>query len=427
MQDSNEVNYSCKYGVSQLIFMLEDKKIECDHSNILSIEYLNDYENNIRAILKVSIRVDIRKKLWLLKNKSKIVCKFQLSKKGMDVDNDTYITVESDVWNIEFGIYFDDDNESIDLDLMEERIKMNEGGNYKDNDIENENLFESQNILDVYLFENKLLKASNYSYNEVFTSDTLQQIVGRMLSESKHPKVLASRFENDEIYSELLVPVNPLYKCLIYLDQYYGFYKKGAIIYYDLDTLYIINPNDKCDAKRDKEFEETTFLVTKLNSSIPGDCMVYKQGEKVHYCKVSEQSVNTKQFSILNNASQGSTAKIVSVDTTNIQVEDAEQSFIDNRNEKIMYVRENDNKFTNEIVKARMEENEVVLYISANNLDVSAFTPNKIFQVVFEETTKQEKYGKNKYRLAYAYHMIRIEGESHMSSTHRIVLKKATS
>lgn len=420
-------NFLCKYQVGSLVFMFKDEKIVADASNVLSIEKLDDYEFNIRAIVKISLRMDIRKKLWILKNKRDIVCKFELTKIGMDTDVEQYLTSPEPVWNQEFGIYFSDEDEAIDTKVMEERIALNEGESFASNKIDTENYFESQNILDVYLFNQKLLNASNNVFNDVFTKNTMQQFVGRMLTATKHPSVLMSKFENDEVYTELLVPANPAYKTLIYLDQYFGFYKTGALIYYDVDTLYILNSNGEMTAKREEEWPETTILVTRIDSSSPGNGMVRKQGEKVFYVSVPDMNVNPQKFSITNNVELGSEAKVVVTDDVTVDVEEANQSYVDQRNQYITYKRKGDNKFSADILKSRMEENEVILYITGDNLDISAFTPNKTYQIVFEETTKHEKYGKFKYRLAYAYHMIRLESEGFMTASHRIILKRCGS
>ena len=244
--------------------MKGDERIEMDHSNILSIEYMNDYEFNIMALLKVSLRVDVRRKLWMLKNKKDILIKFELNKIGRDIEGEKYNTAPEKVWNLEFSVFFNDEDESADISAMESRINLNEGGEFKSGDTQGENYFESQNTLDVYLVLPELLKASRYSFNKVYTKTTLQNMVGHMLTESGHKHVLMSKFENNEVYKELLLPVNPLYKNLIYLDQYYGMYKKGALIYYDVDVLYILNANGKLTAKRPDEWTETTFLVSKI-------------------------------------------------------------------------------------------------------------------------------------------------------------------
>jgi hypothetical protein len=250
-------------------------------------------------------------------------------------------------------------------------------------------------------------------------------MVGEMLTASGHCEVLMSTFDNDEIYKEILVPPNPLYKCLVYLDQYFGFYKKGAMIYYDIDTLYILNPNGELTAKREEEWTECTFLVAALDSANPGNGMRRKEGEKIYYPLLSEMDVNPQMASIGENAQKGSEAKIVYIDDHEVEFElfEADQSIIDDRNERVIQVKKN-NKYTGEIIKARMEENECLVFISGNNLDVNAFRPNRIYKIIFEEESKNKKYGSFTYRLAYAYHAFKAESENYMISSHRIGLKK---
>ena len=416
--------YLCKYKVETLALMKGDEKIELDHSNILNIEYMNDYEFNLRSIIKIRLRMDVRKRLWVLKNKKDIICKFELNKFGMDPEVEETVTGIENVWNQEFTIYLNDEDDSNDVDVMEQRIKKNEGEEFKNNDIEDENYFESQNTFDIYLFNQTLLNASQKIFNHVFTKNTLQQMVGRMLTETKHDKVLMSKFENDEIYTELLVPAHPLYKDLIYLDQYYGFYKKGAIIYYDWDVLYILNANGKVTAKREGEWTETIFMVTKIDESTPGNGMIRKEGEKKFYIGINDMNINPKKFTIGHNIDIGSEAKVIITDDTEIEIDDADQSYIDQRNEFITFRRKDENKYKSEILRARMEENECILYINAENLDINAFTPNKQYSVVFDEQTKQQKFGKYKYRIIYAYHMMKLESEGFMSSSHMLMLKR---
>lgn len=428
IDDINTKRYLCTYQVRNLILMLNDEKIETDATNILSIEYLADYEFNIRAILKIVLRLDIRKKLWILKNKRDIICKFEFDKIGMDIDNEFFNTSPENIWNQEFSIYLNDDDESIDIKAMEERIARNEGSDFKSNDLETENYYESQNIVSLYLFNQKLLDASNKVYNEVYTENTIQQFVGRLLTETKHPKVLMSKCENDEIYKELLVPAFPAYKALIYLDQYYGLYKKGALIFYDIDTLYILNSaGSKVTAKRPDEWTETTFIVSRIDKSVPGNGMIRKEGEKVFYVSLSDADISTQKFTETNNEHLGSEAKVVITDDITVNIQDADQSYINQRNENIVYARKGDNKFNADIIKARMEENENIFYINGENFDMSAFTPNKIYQLVFDDTSKQERYGKFKYRLAYVYHFFLVESEGYMSASSRIALKKCSS
>ena len=51
--------FLCRYRVEDLIFSYQDKKIEFDPSQIMVIEKIDDYEFNLRTILRLQLRMDI--------------------------------------------------------------------------------------------------------------------------------------------------------------------------------------------------------------------------------------------------------------------------------------------------------------------------------------------------------------------------------
>lgn len=416
----------CKYRVPSLIFMMGSEKIRMDATNVLEIEKIDSYDFNIRSILRISLRIDVRKKLWLMKNKRNITCKFALDRIGVDSISEDFMTGSENIWNEEFGIYFNDEDENSDTSILQERIAKNEDLDFFANDIEHESYFDSQNSIDVYLFNRTLLNASNKTVNRVITSGLIQDCVGLILTDSKHPrKVLMSKFENNEVYKELVCPSLSAYEAIAYMDQYYGFFKKGSIIYYDVDYLYIINANGKVTAKRNNEWAEVTFLVKKLDISTPGNGMVRKTGESRYYMSINESCVDPQNYSNVNNANNGSGATVVATDNITIQSATATQTYTDQRNDQTVYTDSGDSKYVSNMIKARMEENECVLYITADNLDVDAFRPNKSFQIVFDDTSKQQKYGQYKYRIAYAHTLFKAESEEYMKASHQIALKRA--
>lgn len=415
--------YQCKYQVPGLMFATEDEKLVFDSSNIVRVEKHDDYDFNIRTILKISLRVDMRKKLWIIKNKRDIVCTFEFDKIAMDSETEEFLSTPQKIWYDEFSIFLTDDDESIDITAMEQSLQLNDD---RELPIEagDEDYLESENVLNVFLFQKSLMNASNKTVNAVFTRDNIQNMVAQLLTETKHKRVLISPMENTKIYEELLVPAFPCYKALMFLDQYFGFYKTGGMIYYDVDTLYILNTNGKCRAKQQDEWPETMFIVTESPRSLPGNAMVVRPNEKVFYCNIAEASLNVQNYANTMNEKYGSTAKIVVTDDTAINTAEAEQDYIDQRNTTYAYITKEDNQFTADIMKARMEENQANVMINANNLDILAFTPNKTFKLTFDDTTKQEKYGKYVYRLSYAYHIMVMESGYFYSSKHRIVLKR---
>jgi hypothetical protein len=425
MEEQNSIKYLCKYVVKSLVIKKEDEKIELDHSNIMAVEYLCDYDFNLMALLKVALRIDIRKKLWILKNKKEITVKFELIKIGMSIDSVECITTEEECINQEFGVHFNDDDDATDVKLLEERLKQNEGEEFNIDETTEENYFESQNNIDLYLFHPKLLKASRVSFQRIYEESTLQNVVAEMLTDTKHSNVVMSKFENDEVYKEFILPANPVYKNLAYIDQYYGMYRKGALIFYDVDALYILNLNGEVTAKREEEWIETYIRIPTTDKSIPGNGMERVEGEKKFYVELTENEISPQKFSIGKNVETGSSAKMVTVDGTTIDDQEADQSYVDSRNISITFIMK-ENKFIGDVTKARMEENECIMYLTASNLDLNAFTPNKTFKVIFDETSKQNKYGNMTFRLAYAFHHIKLESENFMASTHRVILKRTS-
>lgn len=415
--------YQCKYQVPGLMFATEDEKLVFDSSNIVRVEKHDDYDFNIRTILKVSLRIDMRKKLWIIKNKRDIVCTFEFDKVAMNTETEEFLSTPQKIWYDEFSIFLTDDDESIDITAMEQSLQLN-GDQELPIEAGDEDYLESENILNVFLFQKSLMNASNKTVNAVFTRDNIQNMAAQLLTETGHKRVLISPMENTKIYEELLVPAFPCYKALMFLDQYFGFYKTGGMIYYDVDTLYILNTNGKCRAKQQDEWPETMFIVTESPRSLPGNAMVIRPDEKVFYCNIAESSLNVQNYANTMNEKYGSTAKIVVTDDTTINTAEAEQDYIDQRNTTYAYITKEDNQFTADIMKARMEENQANVMINANNLDILAFTPNKTFKLTFDDTTKQEKYGKYVYRLSYAYHIMVMESGYFYSSKHRIVLKR---
>ena len=414
---STDTIYMCMYRIGTLVFSVGDKKIQMDGSNVLTIEKLDNFEYNLRSILKLQLRVDLRQKIWILNNKNKIKCKFELDKFGMDIDIENEILGDQEVWNTEFSVFLNDDDAAIDVEGMEQALTVNEG-EFQADDIEDQDYFLAQEVFDVYLYNSALLTASMVNVNAVLSSPSINSAVGYVLSASKHKNVVMSPIENGSKWNDIILPSYPAYKELVYLDQYYGLYKRGASIYYDVDALYIINPNGKSTAVRKNEWKETNFIITQHTNSTPGNGMIKKPNQKCFYVNVPEENVSAKRPSDAKSVEYGSNLKVITTDE--IKVETSGKG----SNTYQAYTSTSSNPYASSIIQARMAENESIIYITGNGFDMNAFTLNKEFHVTYEEINKQKKYGKGIYRVAYAHHYLVMQTNSYLKSSHQIVLKK---
>lgn len=417
--------YLCKYNIPGLYFSVGDQTLEIGPTNIVSVEKIDDFEFAIRSIIKVSLSVDIRQKIWIIRNRKDVVCKFELDKVGYDVDRSSIILGPETVWNTTFSVFLNDSDNSIDTALLEGSIEQDKEEAQFEN-LQSENFYESQNIFDVYLFNKELYNASIREYNAVITSGVMQDIVAHILSSTKHKNVLMSPIQNSDLYQELLIPKNDAYKALIFLDQNYGFYEQGASIFYDVDTLYIINANGKVTAAMDDEWTETTFLISASTAATPGNGSVIKPNQKINYINITEECINPQNTSFSKDMTYGNSATVVVTDDITIDEYSTENDSMDETHDFTKYISKYDNKYTAAMMKARMEENTAIMYISGDNLDINAFKLNKTYKLIFDDVTKQERYGKFRYRITHAYHAMKSESDSTLISSHQIVLKKCS-
>ena len=416
---SADTIYLCMYRIATLVFSVDDKKIVMNGTNVLSVEKLDNFDFNLRSIIKLRLNVDLRQKIWIINNKTKVKCKFELDKFGMDNEVEGDNVGDQNVWNTEFSVFLNDDDASIDTESLEGVLDNNEG-EFKMNDIENRNYFTDQQVFEVYLYNTALLNASRKAVNKIYTSATMAKAAGHILTISGHKNVLMSPMENGSAYSELLIPNLPAYKALAYLDQYYGFYKRGASIYYDVDGLYIINPNGKATAVKKNEWPEVNFIVTQQVNSMPGNGMIRKEKQKCFYINVPEENVSAQRPTDTKKLQFGENIKLVT--TNDIAVSNSGKG----GNAYQAYQRSDDNKFASSIIQARMFENDSIIYIAGDSLDMNAFTINKTYHLTFEDSNKQKKYGKFNYRIAYAHHYLSMESHNYLKSSHQIVLKKCS-
>jgi len=428
LSSKDSMKYLCKYQVSDLVFMLNRRIERVDYSNILSIEYMCDYDGNMHALLKIILRCDLRLKKWLTNKdfKRDIRAKFDLDKSGKDLNvNDDFVTSPLKCISGVYALFFTDEDEaSGDSETNEARMTMNEGP-YSYTDPGAEGYHDGQHTIDIYLMNPDAVKCSKAPCNKIYTKSTLQNALAETLADTEHSEIVMSPILNNEVYNELFLPLNPVGDTLIYAEQNYQLYPKGGLFFYDLNTLYILNTDlSKVTAAKENQWERCCIFIPSLNAASPGNGMIKVNGHKCHYVTCTEMEVNTQNFSVGKNAEMGSEARLVITDDTTAHLSRANQSAIDARNEFPTYIKGNQ-KYAGDIINARMEENETILYLSGNNFDINSFTPNLQYEVCYEDPSKHEKYGKNKYRISYAYHMIKMQSDTYMDSSHRFILKQA--
>lgn len=420
------------YCPKELKLLFEEEEVPLLFSNILSIEYLCDYETNLMHMLKLVLKLDLRRKLWIIKHRKKLKVKFEFAKRRHEPDMTECDECEEEFIDDTYKPLFLENDTSIDSESL---IKSLEDENdTEDGDVDQENLLNSEETIEIYLFNDDLTKASRKNVNKIYKKETLQNIVAHLLTETKHPAVLMDKFENEEEYYELLVPCMPLFKSLLYLDQHFGFYETGSLIFYDLDRLYIMNLNMKEPSCQDEEETHVNLLIDQQNYVTPGRGMIEKEDDDEYYLSLAENDLNIIKYSRSKEEETGSEFQLNMINPELGEAEAREEDF--NFKAKVEYIGEermkkfitidHENKYADKVLKYQTEANESVIYIVTQNIDVEVLCPNKVYKMIFAEEKKDKIYKEVRYRVAFHHTYFKPEGDVFMACASKFILKKCS-
>lgn len=261
------------------------------------------------------------------------------------------------------------------------------------------------------------LAATKKIHNWVLSSASMTDAVAALLSESGAVKPLMSPMDNSSRYSELLLLPQPLIPQLKYLNSFYGFYKEGAQIFFDLNYTYILRNTAKCTAYVKDEVQTVVFCI--YDTSYGDSAKIGSKTDlktKTAYIGLSSINFHVDNLSKAANEFMGTNAMIVNSDGS---VSTATSGQGESYN--VLSVTSHNNYLANEL-SLRMKEMSCVVYLSLVNVDLNLLTPNKTFRIISSDTniTKQTS---GLFRLTSTQTTFAKNGE-HFTATTVVQLKR---
>ena len=181
----------------------------------------------------------------------------------------------------------------------------------------------------------------------------------------------------------------------------------------------------------DDQETHVNVLVDTENYVTPGRGMVRKENDNEYYLSMSEKELNILKYS---RSKEDDTGSEISLKIINPELTDEDRSKDFNFEAEIEYLGEDrmkryipvdrEAKFANTVLQARLEENESVIYINADNTDVSVYKPNCVFKLIHAEEKKEKIYKEARYRISCIENYFKPEGDAVMACSHKLVLKK---
>lgn len=378
--------HTIKYKVDSMDILFENGDIENIDSGMINHMYIEkDYDSlffpifNISAVMQDTLYDRINRENETVQFRLRII-KNEYDQNGRFLKYDMFC-------NKTFRCFMDKQNIIKDNEQLKdkEKTEKSDSPNYR------------SNPRSFYLFSDEVIKCKKVLNLSVKDAD-LTDLVLYMFGECGVEKLLMSKLDNRERVSDLIIPNGNLIESIKFLDELKGFYKKGMLLYFDLDVAYMIDKNSFCTSWRKNEVRITHIHIANQKSSdsqLNGQ-FTNKDRKQTHVFAHTDR-IQVGNTNILNDQINGN----------NITIVDAKNNKVTNVNEKLTQIGspnknmvsvKSGNGYTVSSIQYRMQENECICNIAFIGIDMDVFSPNKEIFITYEDVELNKQYSGN-YRI----------------------------
>lgn len=381
--------------------------VNVPRERLTSMSLVEDYMNNYFPLFKVSLALDSELYYKILEYKNDCRINIRIDKLFIGLDSPEQSLMHPFL-NDNFKLILDENTE--DLNHSD---KVNQASrNYQTmTDSFKDALSSVDNKLSFYLFKSEVIQGTKNIVNNIFKDVNLTDVVTAYMTKVGISNVLMAPLDNITTYKELLVPPLSILKALTYLDNYFGFYKRGSLIYFGIDTTYIIPFSGNCRAFTSREIQNTIIIIPKSTSSHTTELGILNKRYDTNnrYIIGDYRTVSISNDSITNNYINANEVLVIdSYEGT--QFDSNSGATNDSKNFKKVYENRSENLFIGITYAAQSASLSNVINVRLADYDLDAIKPNKRFQFIFEESQLINKY-KEDYILVKAEHTFELEGE----------------
>ena len=372
-----------KYKVDNLDIIFDNGDVEKINGDMVTHMYIEkDYDELYFPIINIS--VVMRDRIYQRIQEENETVNFRVRVIKNIYDKDFKLLKYELYFNELFQCFKDKDN----------IIKDNKNTDSKEDNEGEESVTMGTNARDFYLFTDEITKCKKI-YNLSVSSSTLSDLLIYMIGGAGIDKLLMSKLNNNETLKGVTVPSGNLVDSINYLNNLKAFYEKGMLLFFDIDTAFLIDMNYKCTAWRKNEIRTTHIHISnqQSNDSQMNGYFENKDRKQTHVFANTDR-VQVKNTNIVSNQLYGNNIKVIDSKngtTTNVN---ANTTSVNNTNEQLLTVKAS-NKYTTSELQTRLEENECVSGITLIGVDTEVVSPNKEILVTYEDAEMNKQYGGN--------------------------------
>lgn len=410
-----------KYIVNFMKFTFSNKEmIDIPVERITELSIEENYEEYYFPLVKVKLVLDTNTYYTIIKNKNDCKINLRIDRFYFKDEKDQDRSIPKKYINDTFELIMDQSTDDMYQSVKEDENSSDYTSRKKDTST---SLDDASNELSFYLFKSTITEIKK-NVNKVLTGCNVADAIIYLASVAKIKQVLMAQPDNTDRYNELLLPPLSIIKSLEFIDLYYGIYKHGTLMYFGLDYMYVIPYSGKCTANYSGEKTVTNIIIPK-STNVSHKNMLgtldKKSDKKRNFIVADHSTLDIQNESISNNYINANSIQAVdsyedSSSTETSKAVTKTESFTKMTENRTM------NKFYSSMYASLANSKSTVVALRIQDYDISAITPNKEYNLIFEDPSYIKKYN-GKYLISGVTHVFTSEG-GYLALNSTIVLRK---
>lgn len=370
----------CKIKVNDILCIFEDGNSDTIPSmNITFMKIEKNFFNNFLPILNIKALVSRN----LYKKINSGITKFKIEL------NKFFLPNEEDYNKNDYSIMYHKFISDIFININNSDTSMDPTENIAEQ--ANQNDFEKNSIMiDLLLFSEDALNYRKLN-KFIFNKCTMVECILGLAQLTEQGSILLSFPDNDKYYSgSIIIPNNYTFiGCIKYLQNIYGLYNNGYILFKDYNKLYLVDKSLECNAYELGEFKRIYINYSEMTTSEGNMYGQYKNNANMTYTinavnnpniittSTASNELNYDNLNIIN-------SKLGSLDNKSITMNKSTKY----KTDKILENKYN-NEYINNSIIHEIELNNKTISINFNEVDLDLFTPNKEFYLNINISKKE--------------------------------------
>jgi hypothetical protein len=375
----------CKYRVENMQIEIPgyDKPHEVNPAFIMSIYIEQDFDRYYFPYFQMTLAIPNYVYRDMLKNNSelKAILRMQYAyypagESSVDENKINFF----DYINSKFYIFMQDATP----DLVQE---------YREEYEKNEDLYKNGSmgisdlsVIQIALYNEQYLFQTKVIVNDIITQCTLTDALTHVLNKAQLTNVLMSPANNGNRYNEFIIPPITVLKNIDRICNTYAMHNNGTVIFYGIDTLYILDKTPKCTAWRTNENRITyltSFTRNRFHNALTIGCFSHNT-EKYNVCNIANNAIAIETKSLLNDQVIGNSFMYFNSGDGSIKNVDSGAASYSKANKLTNIVMNTEGEDTSSSLKNSLKESSRVITVGLSGVNINMLTPNKEFIFTFD-------------------------------------------